>query len=323
MFRKSLLIFAVFSSCLLPAAAATIQDIVNQVSQTQYTTFLSNSLYTHYGDNRGLSGGQHDLARTNIYNEFQSLGLHPALDAFSYNYSTYYNVVATLTGNVHPDQVYIVCAHFDSVGTPGADDNASGVAGIVEAARALSQYQFSATIKFIAFDREEQGLIGSYAYANAHSGDDIRGAISMDMIAYNPSGSLHDQAYVYYADASAPPIATELSSAIAQYGNGLSATVAQYARAASDHYPFYANGFEDALLIERNVWTNPNYHSPFDSIDEANYIDYGYAANMTRSVVGFLATEAELVPEPSAFVMLVAGAIGLAVYARRRERQTA
>ena len=128
----------------------------------------------------------------------------------------------------------------------------------------------------------------------------------MDMIAYNPSGALHDQAYVYYADATAPLIAGELSDAITLYGDGLSTTIARLASASSDHYPFYAQGFDAALLIERNVWTNPNYHQALDSVDTANYIDYGYATKMTRGVVGYLATEAKVVPEPGAIVMLIA-----------------
>jgi Zn-dependent M28 family amino/carboxypeptidase len=321
MYRKNLFALAVFSFLMLPrvAAATNIYEIVSQVSQTEYTTFLDGSLYAHIGDNRGY-GAQHDLARTNIFNEFQSLGLNPVLDPFTYNSATYYNVVATLPGKVNPNQVYIVGAHFDSVNNPGADDNASGVAGVVEAARVLSHYQFGATLKFIAFDREEQGLKGSYAYAGAHSGDDIRGMISMDMIAYNPLGPLHDQAYVYHANATAPPIATELSNAITEYGNGLSATIAPLASASSDHYPFYAQGFSSVLLIERNVWSNPNYHTAADSVDTANYFDYGYATNMTRGVVGYLATEATTVPEPGAVVMLIAGAIGVAAYAWRRRR---
>jgi Zn-dependent M28 family amino/carboxypeptidase len=303
------------------AFAVTVGDVVGQVSQSSYTDYLNNYLYTHTGNSRGLTApNQHDLARTEIYDSFSSFGLTTTLDPFTYNSSTYSNVVGVLPGKVHPSQVYIVGAHYDSVNNPGADDNASGVAGVMEAARALSNYQFDSTLVFIGFDREEQGLFGSTAYANAHKNDDIRGMISMDMIAYNPLGLLHDQAYVYYANSTAPPIATELSAAITQYGGGLSATVTRSTSANSDHHPFYSQGFEAALLIERNVSSNPNYHKAADSVDTPGYIDYAYATDMTRSVVGYLATQATIVPEPSTLVVLAAGAIGFLVWAWRRRR---
>jgi hypothetical protein len=327
MYCRSLLT-AVFSFVLLPltAEAVTVQDIVSQVSQAEYAAFHGEKLFTHNGSNRGLdaqgvSTVQHDQARTNIFAEFQDFGLNPVLDPFTYTYNghlnTYSNVVATLPGKVHPNRVYIVGAHYDSANNPGADDNASGVAGIVEAARALSQYQFDATLRFIAFDREEQGLVGSFAYANAHATDQILGAISLDMIAYNPTGDLHDQASVYYSNDTAPAITADLGNAVAQYGN-LPVTIAKMPYAATDHYPFFANGFEAAALAERGLWGNPYYHESTDSVDTAGYIDYAYATNMTRGVVGYLATEAILVPEPGEFVILLVGGTALAVYRLRR-----
>ncbi len=296
---------------LLPSAAlaASVTEIVSQVSQSSYTTYLNQHLFTHTGDNRGITGSQHDIARTAIYDAFQSFGLATSLEAFTYNAGTYYNVVGVLPGKVHPNQIYIIGAHYDSVNNPGADDNASGVAGVLEAARTLSQHQFDSTVVFVGFDREEQGLYGSTAYAIGHQTDDIRGMISMDMIAYNPVGSLHDQAYVYYASATAPALATDLATAMLAYGQGLMPSVARLASASSDHYPFYSRGFEAALLIEKGAWSNPNYHKAADSVDTPNYIDYAYATNMTRSVVGYLATKAVAIPEPSTLLLLGLGGL--------------
>ena len=81
----------------------------------------------------------------------------------------------------------------------------------------LSKYQFDSTVVFIGFDREEQGLVGSFAYASAHQTNNIRGMISMDMIAYNPAGSLHDQALLSYGNATAPSIVAKLGNALTQY----------------------------------------------------------------------------------------------------------
>jgi len=163
-------LFLVVASCLISLSSAwavPALELVNQVSSTTYTGFLNDALYTHTGDNRGISGAQHDLARTNIVNSFQTYNLQPVLDPFTYSGSTYYNVVGTIPGCLHPEQYYIVGAHYDSVNNPGADDNGSGTAGVLELARVFSQYAFESSVLFIAFDREEQGLVGSNAHPAA------------------------------------------------------------------------------------------------------------------------------------------------------------
>lgn len=326
--RRSFLI--VLTLALAPATwawAVTVQDVVDQVSQVSYTQYLytANFLYTHDGDNRGIGGANnhHDDAQANIYTTFQSFGLITSLDPFLYSGQTYYNVIGVHEGILYPNRMYIIGAHYDSVNNPGADDNASGVAGVLEAARVLSQYNFESTIVFIAFDREEQGLIGSSAYAAAHSGDDIRGMISMDMIAhagnnpgharlYDGGGStntaydLRDDLYTYSATVPAEKITG------IWWGSAYN----------SDHAPFgqFVNG--SVLLIEHDF--SPYYHQPTDSVDTPNYIDYAYATKMTRGVVGFLAEAAvlyeagALVPEPCGVLLVVPGLIGLLIVLRGR-----
>jgi Zn-dependent M28 family amino/carboxypeptidase len=323
MFRRIFLTSVIIAAAVIPAApvtAAAIHDIVGQVSQSSYTNYLDNWLYTHDGDNRGPSGYEHNLARDNILTAFSSFGLTASLDPFTYGATTYHNVVGVHTGAARPEEIYIVGAHYDSVGNPGADDNGSGVAGVMEAARVLSQYAFESTLVFIAFDMEERGLLGSQAYAAAHAADDIRGMISLDMIAYNPAGPNQDKAHIYYyADGSPiPQLTAELADAMAEYGEGLSAIIDPLASRSSDHVPFTDHGFEAALLIEYNVWSNPHYHRPTDSVDTANYIDYEYATRMTRGTVGYLATAAAQVPEPGTLTLLASGVVALAIVLLRR-----
>ncbi len=282
------------------------QDIVNQVNQTMYSYYLNDVLYTHLGDNREW-GPEHDLAQNNIYGEFESFGLDTSLHPFDYAGSTYYNVVGVHYGTVRPDDIYILGAHYDSENGPGADDNASGTAGMMEAARVLSQYEFEATLIFIGFDREEQSYIGSGAYAGEHKDDDILGMISMDMISYNESGL--EMARIYGRDSSAP-LKESLSEAISLYGNGLS-SLDFGVIGRSDHEPFQEEGFQACVLTEYDVWNNPYYHSLNDSVDMPNYIDYAYATNMVRSVVGFLATSAAPIPEPATFLLLSLGCLFL------------
>jgi Zn-dependent M28 family amino/carboxypeptidase len=284
----------------------SVADVVDEVGQDTYQHYLDDLLYTHTGENRG-SGPGHDLARDNISAELSSFGLGTSVESLSAvagrGGPQGGNVVATLLGTTRPDDLYILAAHYDSVGNPGADDNASGVAGVLEAARVLSHYDFEATLVFIAFDEEEKGLVGSTAYAAQHLNDDIQSMISMDMIAYNASGS--NRARIYGNDYSAP-LKDALGQAVALYGQGLTA-VDSGVLDLSDHAPFQNLGFEAVLLIEYDVWSNPYLHDPRDTVDTPGYIDYAFATNMVRSAVGYLAESAVLVPEPATVVLLALG----------------
>jgi Zn-dependent M28 family amino/carboxypeptidase len=308
---------AVISLALLLGVSAGAEagyvDIANQVSVSSYQNYLDNYLYTHNGDNRAY-GAQHDLARTNIANLFTSFGLSVTLSPFLYSGSTYYNVVATKLGTVRPNDIYIVGAHYDSYWNPGADDDASGVAGVLEAARVLADETLEATVTFIAFDREEQGLIGSTAYANAHASDNILGMISLDMIAYHPAASPNSANVLWTYTNTA--ITQDLSNALLTYSgiNSVIGNIGPY----SDHAPFAAKGKDACLLIEYG--SNPYYHTALDSVDTSNYINYAYGASMTRGVVGYLAENAEAVPEPSTVLLLLVGVAGLACRRRRRCR---
>lgn len=266
--------------------AGPVEDLVAQVSPANYRHLLDDMLFTHDGNDRGY-GADHDLARQNIFDHFESLGLTTSLFSFTYNSNTYYNVVGVHEGYLHPEQIYIVGAHYDSVNNPGADDNASGTACVMETARVLASHRFESTIIFIAFDREEQGLKGSNAYATAHAGDDIRGMISTDMIAYNPGGL--NRAAIY-GRASSDPCKQALADCLTQYGGITSDLYGGFD--ASDHAPFEWQGFQAALLIENDYNGNPNYHHQSDSVDTPDYIDYDFATNMTRGTLAWLAGSA-------------------------------
>lgn len=281
------------------ACSTTFADLVASyaasVSQSSYTNFLDQSLYAHNGNSRKFSFGANRIAaRDNIRNHFDSLGLQDSLESFTYNGQTGWNIVGVLPGRVTPQNVYLVGAHWDSTSNttaaPGADDNASGTAGVMEAARALAAHPFESTIVFVGFDAEEVGLIGSKNYVAAHPGQNIKAAISMDMIAYNPATD-HDKAHVYYKYANTgQPLANAVSQAFAQYGGGVVGVAEQYTTYdMTDHAPFANAGYPAIAVTEFNVWNNPRYHSALDSLDTPNYIDPAYAAKITRSVTGYLA----------------------------------
>ncbi len=266
-----------------------------EVSRDNYVELMDDWLYTHDGHNRGY-GVHHDLARNNIQSLFTSYGWSVELHPFQYQGSTYYNVVATRLGATTPGHIYIIGAHYDSVNNPGADDNASGVALILEAARVLGPYESDSTIRLIAFDREEQGLIGSTAYAADHAADDIRGMISCDMVAYSPDGEgallLARYGDGWFIDA--------VTAALHEYGDIVGHFAGWTNR--TDHAPFDSLGFPAMAVAEEYIWSNPNYHSPQDSFDTPGYLNFDFAANMTRGMVGWLVDQAGVTVPADALV---------------------
>lgn len=102
------------------------------------------------------------------------------------------NVVGTIKGKRTPEDVVIVCAHFDTksekqlVYAPGADDNASGCAAVMELARIFSRHSFGKTVKFVFFSRESTGQNGSKAYVKSldTEKENIVAVLNLDMIAY-------------------------------------------------------------------------------------------------------------------------------------------
>lgn len=233
-----------------------------------------------------------------LFSAFSALGLDEVrFEPFTFagSYSSR-NVVAEKIGETYPDDVYIVCAHYDSTSptatrlslAPGADDNASGVAAVLEAARILAPYDLDFTVRFIAFSAEEWGLYGSRAYTAGiqGSGRRIRGVINLDMIAYadampedlqiivNPQSSwLGD---VFLAGSSYGPVsATKTVNASFVY---------------SDHSPFWDRGLPALLAIEDNPLTNPYYHQTTDTRDK---LQPEFFTAATRASLGVLAELAQ------------------------------
>lgn len=269
------------------AGGLSVRDIVEQVSQQQYQNNLDNRLYTRPGDDRGMSGAQHDLARNNILNHFLSLGLNAVLDRHppQQGWPASVNVVATKPGKTRPQDIYIVSAHYDSYDNPGADDDASGVAAVMEIARVMAPYAFEATVVFIVFDAEESCRSGSRSYAYDHQADRILGVLNIDMIARNNNGS--NTACI--TNTVSKPIAGDLAAAVRLYGRGLTPLI-RAGLLNTDNDSFASYDLNACNLIE--VLPNPRMHDDTDSIGTAGYIDYLYATNMTRSAAGCLAAEA-------------------------------
>jgi len=166
----------------------TVGSIISRVSSRNIEETISDlvGLETRYPYEKQLEAAQYLFDRLEEYN--------PQTSFHEYRYwgVSWRNVVVTIPGSKNPEEIVIVCAHLDSksperlVYAPGADDNASGCAAVLELARILSHHSFEKTIKFIIFSREETGQNGSKAFIDDlnREREHVVAAINLDMIAY-------------------------------------------------------------------------------------------------------------------------------------------
>jgi hypothetical protein len=287
-----------------------IQTMVSSVSQTEiYTTILNlqdEDETPGWDANRSRYSYSPELVieRNYIHDRMQMPGLSVRYQNFSYGGRSLDNIEGTLDGwGPGSDVVYIVCAHYDSTSTrakrmtiaPGADDNASGVAAVLEAARILSQYRFKRTLRFVTFAAEEQGLIGSNYYVSEAraAGTPIDGAINLDMIAWDSNG---DDAMEIHAGtrSDSQALGTAFLNANTTYGISLSPQyITANAVTASDHARFWNQGYPAIMATEDEGDFNPYYHSTSDTLDK---LDLPYATKFVRTTVATLADLAEVLP---------------------------
>ena len=194
-----------------------------------------------------------------------------------------------------PELVLVVGAPFDSISNPGADDNATGAAMVLEVARVLSQFPSSATLKYCLFDREEQGKVGSEAFVSRHTDENIVLALTADMIGQDHGGYAVD----LFSTPSSAPLASAFADALDVYGDGLTGVVHTGDYSFSDHWSFESAGIPAFVVIEANYPDNEHYHQPTDASDlYEGYIDYPFVEDQLRAVVGFLSDETGIVSSP-------------------------
>ena len=275
-----------------------VQSIINQVNIDSLIFFveeLSGEVQTTIGGSpytilsRYYTQTGNDKAADYIQQKLESYGL----TVFNQQYSSLgRNVYAIQTGTEFPNQSYIICAHYDDMPSgpiaPGADDNASGTAAVIETARIFSQYSFPYTIIYALWDEEEQGLNGSNYYSTqaATSGDSILGVINLDMIAWDSNSD-------YSADLHIRAVGTSLYlkdkivGVNTIYNLGLNIDIKNPGSTASDHSSFWTNNFGAIWLYEDESDLNLHYHTVNDLVTHFNQ---PYYSKMCKIAVGTFAT---------------------------------
>lgn len=210
------------------------------------------------------------------------------------------NIIGYQTGTLYPDSIYLICAHYDSKTFFAADDNASGVAAVLESARILSEYDFNYTIKYALWDEEELGLIGSRYFADSASNYNLNilGILNLDMLGYDGDNDLLFDIHVN-ENKKTQLLKDELLNVINSYDFSIIPKVQNPGATNSDHASFWENDFGAILLIEGYYSDdfNPFIHTVDDRI---NVFSLAYFKEMSKLAVGTLATLAKSGPGISA-----------------------
>jgi len=262
-----------------------IIDMLEQVDPSIFLGYLEN--ITSFGPR--VTGTSACVAAAQyIYNQFQSMELAVRYHPWNNGGYSSNNVEATINGtDPSSDDIYIICAHYDTVSAgPGADDDGSGTSAVLTAAYVMSQYQFNYTVKFVTFSGEEQGLLGSEVYAAqaAAQGWDIVGVLNADMISYAVTQADGNNLIVFENTAS-EWLYTFTSSVNTQYYDYIHLTLHHGGYTwGSDHNSFWDQGY-DALFYFEYTET-PYYHTSGDTLAHVN-ITYG--TKNTRLIIATLA----------------------------------
>lgn len=241
-----------------------------------------------------------------IHDKFIEFGFTDvAYDSFWFDGTWQRNVVATKPGTTNPDKVIVIGGHYDSVTysgdcnpmtwAPGADDNASGTALAMDMARVLAGTEMEMTLKFVPFAAEEQGLHGSWHFAEEafDSGMDIQLMVNMDMMGWVPDPFLNvgidtDTQSRAYAEMMAQ-IAEDSTTLIPQIGQS---------GGGSDHYPFMQYGFNH-VYVQEGDFNFTHWHQCTDSLGN---LDVSYMAQIVDFILPTLILVANAPVTPTGLV---------------------
>lgn len=229
------------------------------------------------------------------YDYLETFGLTLDYEYYTLPYSgERRNVIAEQTGVTEPERIFMLVAHLDSNSNdpyniaPGADDNASGSAGLMMAAEILSQYEFACTLRYALFTGEEQGYYGSAEYAKDvyNRGETIEGVLNLDMIGYDSDAYPTMEIHTRYQNASDLFLASLFSDVVTMYNLDLNVQIVQDTLSWSDHSSFWDYGYPAVLVMEDWQDFTPHYHHISDTLATLN-IDY--QAEIVKAAIGVMA----------------------------------
>ncbi len=278
---------------------------------------LAAQLRRHVGAIEGVrhptaAPGHHRATRDYVAAQFEALGLVAELVPFRFRGRTHHNVRAALPGRDPRRPPLLVAAHYDSTpDTPGADDNASGVAALLECARLVAPRALAADIEFVGLDLEELHTttyrVGSRRLARERRarGEPLAGALVLEMVGYRDR-TVGAQIVPPFLGIDVPRTGDFLAAVGDAQSRALLDGFVAAARAAvpelpivpyrarlrgwllpltrlSDNASFWDAGYPALMLTDTAFLRNPHYHR---SSDTSATLDFDFMAQVTAAVAG-------------------------------------
>jgi hypothetical protein len=250
------------------AIAADVRKVVDRASVSRVYSY-EKALFDF--DSKHISRPGNALAAEYLFNTYKSFGYEPEYQTFEQRNALggkTSNVIATLRGTVNPELVYVVSSHYDSVAAgPGADDDTSGTAALLEAARVLAGHPMPATIVFASFTGEEAGLLGSREYVRraVESKTQIVGALNNDMIGWSNDQRLDNT--IRYSN----PGIRDIQHGAAMLFTKLITYDALYFKSTDAAAYYDAYGDIVGGIGSYPVLSNPHYHQSHDFLEFENH----------------------------------------------------
>ena len=290
-----------------------IDNIISHVSVERLKAYLKNLEGLRHGsENYQALEEKADF----IEETLRSFNLTVENQKFDFNGKTYRNIIATLEGCEGNEGWLLLGAHYDAaMGSPGADDNASGVAVMLEAAGILNEHKFHRTIQFVAFTLEEPQphtvhfLIGSSHFANEAymSKKRYKAVLILESVGYTDEAE-GSQVVPLFIRTPVPRkgnflgvVANKRSKSLMKdfqtvsnihvpelltvsYKVPFSGRMIPETR-FSDHAPFWNHGYPALMLTDTAMFRNPHYHTHHDRFET---LDFNFMANVTKAVASAL-----------------------------------
>ena len=227
-----------------------------------------------------------------------------------------YNLEVEITGSEKPDDIVVIGAHYDSLeGTPGANDNATGVAALLALARAFIHKKPVRTLRFVAFTNEEPPYfqsdnMGSFVYARRcrERKENVVAMLSLETIGYYtddersqnfPSGlmglvfSTTGNFISFVGNIKSRRLLRDVTGFFRQYAKFPSEAAClpeQIAGVAwSDQWSFWRNGYPGIMVTDTAPFRYPYYHTDEDTPEKINYNRFAYLVDMLKKVTARLA----------------------------------
>lgn len=305
-YATAFVILGVLVVLLYPILKIKMSSSVHPPREDAFTDVEVKRLYEHV-QNLSVRIGSRNFyeydrlaqAEDYIKEVLENMGFAYSLQSYEYKGKIFKNIIVTLSGQGHDDGSVIIGAHYDTVfGTPGADDNASAVAVLLEICRLLQDHKPMRTLRFVFFTLEEPPLFrsrhqGSYIYARhlKEKKEAVHAMLCLEMLGYfnNKDGG---QAYPVPGMNLLYPSTPDFVSIV---GNLQSRALVEKVRDSikrgstihvegiatlpyvpgvdfSDHRSFWKMGYPAVMITDTAFYRNPNYHTENDTIDTLNFV---------------------------------------------------